>query len=59
MQTREKFMTTKEVAQLLNCSHRTLENFRQRGCGPPWYRFGKMVRYKLPEVLDWSEQSIH
>jgi hypothetical protein len=32
----------------------TLRTRRVRGGGPPYYKFGKTVRYDLDEVISWA-----
>ena len=49
-----RFMTTREVAACVGLSPRTLESYRSRGGGPPFYIVGSvLVRYLLSEVVDW------
>ncbi len=49
-----RFMTTREVAACVGLSPRTLESYRSRGGGPPFYVVGSvLVRYLLSEVVDW------
>ena len=48
-----RYMTTREVAAYVGLSHRTLESYRSRGGGPPYYDLGGVVRYLLSEVADW------
>ena len=49
-----RFMTTREVAVYVGLSPRTLESYRSRGGGPPFYVVGSvLVRYLLSEVADW------
>lgn len=43
-------LTTKEAARFLGLSHRTLEDWRQRGGGPPFIKWGKLVRYRLVDL---------
>ncbi len=39
-------LTTKEAARVLGLSHRTLEQHRLRGSGPPYVRLGRrQLRY--------------
>ena len=50
-----RLMTTREAAAHVGLSHRTLENYRSRGGGPPFYVVGSvLVRYLLSEVLKWA-----
>ena len=48
-----QIMTGQQVADLLQVSPRTLEEWRQTRTGPPWRRVGKQVRYLRAEVLAW------
>jgi len=50
-----QIMTGQQVAELLQVSPRTLEEWRQTRTGPPWRRMGRHVRYLRREVLDWFE----
>ncbi len=43
------------AAEFLGISHRTLENYRLTGEGPPWVRIGKrLVRYKKSDLLNFA-----
>ncbi|MDD9993558.1 MAG: helix-turn-helix domain-containing protein [Rhodospirillales bacterium] len=48
------FMKTAQVAAYLGLSQRTLESYRSRGGGPPFYVMGSVVRYLLSDVLKWA-----
>ena len=50
-----QIMTGQQVAELLQVSPRTLEEWRQTRSGPPWRRMGRHVRYLRREVLAWFE----
>ena len=50
-----QIMTGPQVADLLQVSPRTLEEWRQTHSGPPWRRMGRPVRYLRREVLGWFE----
>ncbi len=41
------------VAQLLGCTVRTLENWRQRRTGPAWTRLGHRVLYREQALMQW------
>lgn len=56
MQNKRRLLSTKELAHLLNLSHRTLENMRLKERGPPYVRIGRGIRYWEHEVLSWIEQ---
>jgi predicted DNA-binding transcriptional regulator AlpA len=50
-----RLITTSEAARLLCLSPRSLEGYRVRGGGPPFYRVGKRsVRYEEGEVIEWA-----
>jgi phage terminase Nu1 subunit (DNA packaging protein) len=45
-----KNLTEKELAVILNVSIRTLQDWRQRGCGPSYLKLNKSVRYPSDNV---------
>ena len=51
-----RYMTTREVAAYVGLSHRTLESYRSRGGGPPYYVIEGVVRYLLSEVIEWASK---
>lgn len=44
-----------EIAAYLRISVRTLQSWRHRGGGPPFRKYGELVRYKGSTVLEWDE----
>ena len=55
----KELMTTEEVAALLKVAPATLSDWRHDRKGPQYYKInGRMIRYKLSEVLAWLEQSL-
>lgn len=52
-------LTTKEAADFLKMSPRTLANWRLRGEGPRFFHLTgnpkSPVRYRLQDILDWAE----
>ena len=50
----DRFLTTKEVAAIVKLSPRTLDRYRVYGKGPPFYKFGNRVRYKVVDVESWA-----
>lgn len=52
---RLEILSGQQVAELLQVSVRTLEEWRQTRKGPPWRRVGKHVRYGRGEVEAWFE----
>jgi len=51
------FLDERELATLLKCSRPAIRSWRKGGL--PHRRFGRLVRYELPEVLLWFEQRQH
>ena len=49
------FLTPREAAELLGLSVRQLAHLRRTGQGPDYYRFGRLVRYRLQDLLEWAE----
>ncbi|MBL5973050.1 MAG: DNA-binding protein [Candidatus Leucobacter sulfamidivorax] len=60
MDTRDEplIMTGEQVAELLQVSPRTIEEWRQTNGGPPFRRVGRHVRYLRPEVLAWFQELV-
>lgn len=51
-----KRYTRQEVASLLDLSVRTLEKWKERDYGPPFYRFGRHVYYPHDELMAWVQK---
>lgn len=51
----ERGIATPEAAQILGVSPITLEQMRPRGDGPPFFRCGRRVRYRLGSVIAWRD----
>lgn len=50
-----ELLTTREAADVLRLSHRTMENWRQRNQGPPWVELpGRAIRYRRRDLDDWA-----
>lgn len=43
-----------EIAAYLRISVRTLQSWRHRGGGPPFRKYGALVRYHGSAVLQWD-----
>lgn len=56
---KDRFMTGKQLAELLHVSVRTLEGWRLKGGGPPFARFGKVVVYDKIDVDLWINERIY
>ncbi len=60
MNTKENFcMTTAEVAQFLQISERTLKKMRTDGTGPQFFKFGRLIRYSVVDILAWRDSMRH
>ena len=49
-QNHQLVMTPKEAARFLRLSHRTLEDWRGNGKGPPFRMLGRLVRYRTCDL---------
>jgi len=54
-----KFLTTKDVAQLLKVSPKTLANHRALGSGLPYFKTNGVIRYRIHEVENYINKNIH
>jgi predicted DNA-binding transcriptional regulator AlpA len=50
-----KLLSERDVAELLSISIKTLQAQRYKGVGIPFYRIGRVVRYREAEVLAFIE----
>lgn len=50
------YITTKQLAEMLNMSPRTLEVHRIHGGGIPYLKFGGAVRYDMEDVKKYLEE---
>jgi len=50
----QSILDTNDAAALIGVSPRTLEDWRWRGVGPPFYKLGaRMVRYKADDLMNF------
>ena len=54
MQEEQRFLRTREAADYLGLSPRTLDRYRVSGEGPVFHRFGGRVRYSIPDLDEWA-----
>lgn len=52
-------LTPAEAAQYLCLAVGTLANWRWRGDGPPYVRYGHRVRYRQSDLDVWMEGQVH
>lgn len=50
-----ELLTTRQTAEWLDVSHRTLESFRITGRGPKYLKIGRCVRYRARDLKEWLE----
>lgn len=48
------YVGTREAAELLQLSQKTLHRYRISGEGPVFHKFGRRVRYALSDLEDWA-----
>ncbi|MER8955524.1 helix-turn-helix domain-containing protein [Mesorhizobium sp. M0045] len=51
-----RFLRTKEAAEFLSLSSRTLEKHRTYGTGPAYRKLGGRVVYALDDLQAWAER---
>lgn len=54
-QTTEPFVDEKRGAKHLGVSPRTMQRWRMTGTGPPWFRIGRLAKYRIADLTTWAE----
>lgn len=54
---KKKYLSPRQVSDLLGFSLVTLQSWRTRGEGPPWIRIGRRVYYEPDEILGYAEKN--
>ena len=49
-------LNEEEGSRVLGISTQTMRNWRHVGKGPPYIKLGRIVRYKLQDLLDYMDQ---
>jgi predicted DNA-binding transcriptional regulator AlpA len=49
-----RYLRTREAANLLGLSHRTLEKHRTYGTGPKYLKLGGRVVYRIADLQAWA-----
>ncbi|KMY67101.1 hypothetical protein AAU61_14330 [Desulfocarbo indianensis] len=57
MNMQEIYLTTKEAAEHIKLSPRTLEGFRVRGGGPIYIKAGKRCLYRRSDLDKWMQSN--
>jgi hypothetical protein len=55
----ESFITPEALATRWNLATKTLSQWRWNGHGPKYYKFGKLVRYQIEEVMAFEQSRQH
>lgn len=50
-----RMLRQKAVAEMLGMTESWVEQIRLKGGGPAFCKFGKSVRYKIEDILEWIE----
>lgn len=58
MDTNDRLLTIKEVAEYLGVPITTLYQWRYNRKGPPSVRIGRHVRYRPTDLFGWVEQEL-
>ncbi|NVN97554.1 helix-turn-helix domain-containing protein [Candidatus Nomurabacteria bacterium] len=51
-----QILDSREAAEYLRVSRKTLESWRCKQCGPKFFRMNKMVRYRDRDLNEFLEQ---
>ncbi len=54
-----QYCDTRTAAAFFGISASTLEKTRLTGSGPPFVKFGRLVRYHLPTCEEWARKQAH
>lgn len=55
----ERLLTESEVAARQGRAEKTLRNQRVNGDGIPYLKLGRIIRYRLADVLAWEDARRH
>jgi len=51
-----RLLTTEEAARLLGCTQAALNKFRMQKTGPPYFRVGRLIRYRRADLSRWLKE---
>jgi excisionase family DNA binding protein len=52
----EGFLSAKELAERWKLGYSTLARWRQNGTGPAYMKFGKTIRYRREDVIEYEQR---
>ena len=55
MELQDRYVSDIEAAKIISSSPQTLRNWRHMGRGPAYSKRGRMVRYKIQDLLDFMD----
>lgn len=53
-----KMLTGRELAERWGLSTKTLDRWRNTGDGPPYLKFGRAVRYRMEDVIEFEQRAV-
>ena len=54
----DKWISRRELAQRYGVSVKTPAEWASKGTGPRYAKFGRHVRYRLGDVIDWEQRRL-
>ena len=51
----DRYITPSEAASYLTVTRQTMDNWRAAKTGPPYYRIGGRIAYKIKDLRQWAE----
>ena len=58
MEAHDRLLTVEQLADYLGVPVATIYAWRYRREGPPGFRVGKYVRYRMSDVQEWIERQL-
>jgi predicted DNA-binding transcriptional regulator AlpA len=52
----DRWLSRQELANRYALPVKTPAEWASKGTGPPYAKFGRHVRYRLSDVIDWEKQ---
>lgn len=54
----EHLLTSRDLSQRWNLSIRTIEKWRYVDFGPPFLKFGKAIRYRIEDIIEFEQRAL-